>query len=46
MLPKLNPQWSPEKKLESLLGLVECVAAQLREKKTAAMDGFSRQFGV
>ena len=46
MLPKLNPQWSPEKKLESLLGLVECVAAQIREKKSAAMDGFSRQFGL
>ena len=45
MLPKLNPQWSPEKKLEGLLGLVECVAAQLREKRSSAMDGFRKQFG-
>ena len=45
MIPKMNADWSPKKKLASLLGLLECVAAQLRSKKAQAMDGFKNQFG-
>ena len=45
MIPKMNADWSPKKKLASLLGLLECVAAQFRSKKAQAMDGFRNQFG-
>ncbi len=45
MIPKLNADWSPKKKLTSLLGLLECTAAQFKAKREQGLKAFGAQFG-
>lgn len=45
MIPKLNAGWSPKKKLTSLLGLLECTAAQFKVKREQGLKAFGAQFG-